>query len=306
MGIGELRSAYDSSSEYHLIHKHLVGPKTAERLMRHYIELTQSQSIERMYEAGWAATEAALVAKDRPHDERLEMLQAGDAAWEYSHELAMERQAERQKPAYIRAFRIETTRSALPVLETIVTEEFSEDARKVAFESLLKVAAKTLEHARQSRQENSGHFSGYCGLHNEQLGQLAIDRNFASNTFATTSLARSDSGVHYPRATHDIQVLPFYPSDDNSNITPIEVKTKSSRSSRYQSPVLSAKHHLQIDDLAQAFFAHELFEKEFYHPEALEVHEATRLSQLTDAVTERIDEYHNKRLAQLAKTALAA
>ncbi len=266
MTTGELHSATESSREYHKIHKRLVGPKTADRLMQHFVELTQTQDVKEMYEAGWAAAEAALVAKGRPRRDRLEMLQAGGEAWEYARQLAYERAYRRERPQFDRALRIETTQSAYPVLESMVLGQHDITARRDAFARLLEVTRKTGELGVDAKSRNLPSAGSYFGLINEQNTMLAINRLDSSHLFAATSLARADDGNYYPEDTHDVQVISQFKKMGQDRrklrITPVEVKS-TTMPVHYAHPVVSARYHMHVHNPQEAAQLTELFRKEF-------------------------------------------
>lgn len=263
----ELRSARESSAEYHKIHKRLVGPTTADRLMQHFVELTQTQDVKEMYEAGWAAAEAALVAKGRPRTDRLEMLRAGGEAWEFARQLAYERAHLRENPQFDRALRIETTQSAYPVLESVVMGQDTPTARHEAFARLLDVTHRTGQlgvEAEATAQPSAG---SYFGLINEQNTMLAINRLPSSHLFAATSLARSDDGNYYPDDTHDVQVISLFKKmrldKRKLRITPLEVKS-TTMPVHYAHPVVSARYHMHVHNLQEATQLTTALAKEFY------------------------------------------
>lgn len=288
-----LRSARESSSEYHLIHKRLVGPRTVGRLALHYIELTQSQSIERMYEAGWTAAEAAIISEGEPQQQRLDFLHDAEAAWEYAHELCHERSSEKEHPCHDRMLRIETAAATLPVFKSIIEKKSNAEARKAYHETVLGIATRSanlLEHAVKSR---TGHESNYKGLGVEQLAILALSREQTGKLFATPSLARSDSGEHYPRETHDLQVFSFR-RGKRQTITPIEVKSSKSPA-RYSAPVINARQHMDVQNSRDISALIDLYRRDYYHSDSLEPREQQRLNSIRITITDLIQGYHQKR-----------
>lgn len=296
----ELRTAEHSSSEYHLIHKHLVGPGTVGRLLRHYTELTQAQSVERMYEAGWAAAEAALVADTSLEEtDRLGMLQMASDSWQYAQDICHERSIDNDTPCHDRALRIETSRATLPVFSSMVQETFTTPVRRAYHETLLDIAGRSanlLEHSIENRGAHVGNYKGLCA---EQLGILALSREMTGRLVAMPSLARSDSGTHYPRETHDIQVLSHHRGVRQS-ITPVEIKFSKSPT-RYNAPVLNARRHLGVSSAYSTVELTRLYEKDFHQPEHMTDADHERLGDIKLAMIGLIRDYRRK---QLSRTSL--
>lgn len=296
-----LRSAEDSSSEYHLMHKHLVGPRTVGRLLLHYTELTQSQSIERMYEAGWAAAEAALVADSTlTENSRLEMLEMANDSWQCAQDICHERTLDNSTPCHDRALRIETSRATLPVFSTMVQGTFTTPVRKAYHATLLDIAGRSanlLEHSVENRGSHIGNYKGLCA---EQLGILALSREVTGRLVAMPSLARSDSGTHYPRETHDIQVLSHHRGVRRS-ITPVEIKFSRSPD-RYNAPVLNARRHLGVSSALSAVELTRLYEKDFHQPELMTDADHTRLGGIKLAMIGLISDYRRKQMSRTGPT----
>ncbi len=288
-----LRSARESSSEYHLIHKRLVGPRTVGRLARHYTELTQSQSIERMYEAGWTAAEAAIISEGQPQQTRIGFLHDAEAAWEYAHQLCYERSSEKEHPCHDRMLRIETAAATLPVFRSIIEKRSSASARETYHETVLDIATRSANLLEHSVKSKTGHQGNYKGLGVEELAILALSRERTGKLFATPSLARSDSGKHYPRETHDLQVFSFR-RGKRQTITPIEVKSSKSPA-RYLSPVINAREHMGVRTPRDIETLVDLYRRDYYENTSLEPFEHQRLNSIKFSITELIQGYHQKR-----------
>lgn len=267
-----LRSARDSSQAYHKIHKRLVGPASTQRLLQHYVELTQSQNAERYYEAGWAATEAGLVAKDYSLRERIAMLGAADAAWQYADELALERAQEHDYPDYVRSLRIQTALGFLPLFSAVIDGDFTPANRKRAYESLLALSDNTLHLAEQALEDNRPVVSSYRGLIHEQNTLKSINHLLSDSLLGTPSLARSDNGTNYPGQAHDVQVMQFW-GRRPSVVRPVEVKSQS-EPRRYEHGVVVAKRHLGGASIQAARRLHDAFLTE--HLEAEKLDDASR------------------------------
>lgn len=262
-----LKTAHDSSTAYHKIHKRLVGHASADRLLQHYVELTQSQSVERYYEAGWAATEASLVAKDRSLKERIGMVAAASEAWQYANELAVERTKEHTYPDHTRSLRIQTALGFLPLFSAVIDGDFTPQNRKQAYESLLALSDKTIYLAEETLAAHQPVTSNYRGLAHEHNTIKSINHLFSDYLLGAPSLARSDDGTHYPRQTHDVQVMHFHGRRPDS-AKPVEVKSKG-QPDRYDHGVVSARKHLGGGSIQAARRLHNAFLTKYLEPGAL-------------------------------------
>lgn len=264
---GHLRTARESSTAYHKIHKRLVGPASTDRLLQHYYELTQTQSVERFYEAGWAATEAGLVAKNRPLTERIGMIAAASDAWQYADELAHERAQEHDYPDHVRSLRIQTALGFLPLFGAVIDGDFTPNNRKRAYESLLALSDKTIGLAEQALADNRPAASNYRGLAHEQNVMKSINHLFSDHLLGAPSLARSDNGTHYPHQTHDVQVMHFWGRRPDV-VKPLEVKSKV-EPRRYEHGVVVANRHLGGASIQAARTLHDAFMTEYTQPNRL-------------------------------------
>lgn len=262
-----LKTAHDSSTAYHKIHKRLVGPATTDKLLQHYIELTQSHSAEHHYEAGWAATEASLVAKDRSLNERIGMVAAANEAWQYAHELAIERTKKHEYPDLTHSLRIQTALGFLPLFSAVIDGEFTPKNRKNAYESLLALSDKTISLAEEALEAKKPVCWSYRGLAHEHNTVKSINHLFSDHYLGAPSLARSDNGTHHPRQTHDVQVLHFHGRRPDST-KPIEVKSQG-QPNRYDHGVVSANKHLGGKSIQAARRLHNAFLTKYLEPGAL-------------------------------------
>lgn len=277
-----LRAARDSSTAYHKIHKRLVGPASTDRLMQHYYELTQSQSVERLYEAGWAATEAGLVAKNRPLSERIGMIAAASEAWQYAEELAYEHAKEHEYPDHTRNLRVQTALGFLPLFSAVIDGDFTPHNRKKAYESLLALSDKTLGLAEEALADNRPVVSNYRGLAHEHNTIKSVNHLFSDHLLGAPSLARSDNGTHYPHQTHDVQVMHFWGRRPDV-VKPLEVKS-AVKPKRYEHGVIVAKRHLGGASLQSARRLHDAFITEYLEPNKLEDQERALIGTATTNV----------------------
>lgn len=216
---------------YMLIHKHPVGPKTAERLFLLYEELSKSQQPQEMYRAGWAAAEASMVGGMLPAGERVQLAKAASECWEFALQLERERAAHNAwrkstHPSTTGEYRIATTLASAPIFEALPQGRPPKQLLLDTHERLVSIAESNVTDMRMYRQQGwEGRYSNHRGFGYEQISQLAISRLLTSRLIATTSMARADSGAYYPWQTHDLQIISL-DRETITRITPAEVKTR--------------------------------------------------------------------------------
>ncbi len=240
-----LDTPYDT---YHRIHKRFVGPATAERLVQLHESLTETQQPREMYAAGWAAAEASLVGIHYDLSERSRLAHAAEDCWEYALQLEQERAA---KNGWLRdvwpdgtdQYRIASTLALAPIIEAIPKGIIPKRTLRSTYENLLTVAELNYNDMQTSIQADfSGRAASHQGVAYEQIASLGINRLMSSRIVSLPSLARSGSGFHYPKQTHDVMILNL----DKNNIaraTPTEVKStlKIKVSNRYEAALFGGK-----------------------------------------------------------------
>lgn len=247
--------------KYLLLHKKLVGPKTAEKLFLLYEDLVTCPDGEFQRMAGWAAAEAALVATDKSIAERLAMLDLADNSW-HAAQLALRDHAERRStiPNRSSEMRVKTDRVFVPVLGSLITQTFNRQVRIRAFDELLALAVENgVELHDALRRGDKGTASNHLGLAHEQNTYLGGNRLLSGRIVFIPSLARSGNGSTYARKTHDVQVA-YLRRGKLRFVVPYEVKP--SGSGKYDVPVVSANKHLGASDVSSIFTLLEAFMRE--------------------------------------------
>lgn len=235
--------------QYMLLHKRLVGPKTAEKLFLLYRDLSTCADGDFQRTAGWAAAEAALVATDRSIAERLEMLDLADTSWLASQlafrDHAQNKEPKRAFPNRSSEFRVQTDRVFIPVLKSFITQSFDSSVRQQAFDELLGLAITNAIEAHDALMRgDSGTASNHLGLAHEHTTYLSGNRLLSGKVIMMPSLARSGNGSTYARMTHDVQVA-YLRRGRLRFVVPYEVKAnEGGASGKYDSPVVSGAKHL--------------------------------------------------------------
>ena len=293
---------------YHKLHKHLVGPATADKLVGFYESLSEVQQPREMYAAGWAAAEAALVATNYDVTERTRLAIAAKECWEYALLLEQERAS---KSAWLKdtfpdgtdQYRIASTLALAPIIEAIPRGIIPKTILRDCHERLSAIAAANNQDMLFALEVgNEGRAAKNQGVANEQITTLGINRMMSSRIVGLFSLARSGTGFHYPQQTHDAMVLHL----DKSNIvrvTPAEVKSqlRVKFSNRYEAALIGGKSILG-EDRHMIGYAIDLFQKELSGE--TEPEEKQFLDSISHAIIHSVRHHH--RAAQFGRHCLNA
>lgn len=237
--------AYD---EYERIHKKLVGPKTVDKLLRIHDELaTESLHTDYLATAGWAAAEAALVATDRPQEDRLGYLEQASVSWTNAVESQRVRNTERgvtEDYQQANIGRLQLPQVFLPLMEGIICGDVTKQIRDKVYDNLLFLAAQNavgLIDAVKNDRESGLHI----GLGHEINAMLAVNRLLSPTLIAMPALARADSGRFHPQQTHDIDLLHLNWGEITGTTT-IESKArpKEKHYKRYEAAIVGGRIHL--------------------------------------------------------------
>lgn len=246
----------EAHDAYFRIHKRLVGPKTANRLSFLYSELSKQQDSKSMFEAGWAAAEAAIVGEGLNPDDQQYLIEAMKSCWEYALVLERERAASTYRvyetgytPDRTGELRIATALAAYPVLSELSSGRPSKSAIKLYRSNLADVASIGLQELISSMQDGiEGRVGTYKGIANELIVLMLINRKESTRLLGIPSIARADSGKFYPEQTHDVQIIGMN-GDKIVSIVPFEVKSRyrDRFSLRYDAALICGRDHLNIE-----------------------------------------------------------
>jgi hypothetical protein len=234
--------------EYEQMHKRLVGPKTANKLLRIHNELVDAPiDTDYLSIAGWAAAEAALVATDRPQEERLDFLECAADAWDFAIDYRKEEgnyQSEDEEYEDAVLSRLKLSRMFAPLMESMIRGDVTKEVRARLYDDLLTLAAENamgLETARQGGREAGP----YIGLGHEINAMLAVNRLHSPTLLAMPALARGDSGHFHPQQTHDIELLHLQ-WGEIQGVTTLESKARprARHYRRYEAAIVGGRIHL--------------------------------------------------------------
>lgn len=232
---------------YEKMHKRFVGPKTANKLLGIYHDLADEESVDCLSAAGWAAAEAALVATDRPEEDRLGYLDNAVEVWDMAIGRRREGNMARgltedyQDPALER---IQLARLFAQLMEGMVKGDVTKEIRAKLYDDLLVMAAQNavgLVEALRQQKEGGLHI----GLAHEINAMLAVNRLQSPTLIAMPAIGRADSGRYHPEQTHDIDLLHLDWGQVNG-VTTIESKArpKEKHYRRYEAAIVGGRIHL--------------------------------------------------------------
>jgi len=229
------------------MHKRLVGPGTAGKLLRIYDDLVDAPlDTDYLSTAGWAAAEAALVAIDRTQEERLTFLESAADAWELAAEYHEEKSDYQDDEKYGDAVRnrLELSRMFLPLMEGMIRGDVTKEIRGRLYDGLLTLAAENSVGLLEAQR--SGKDPGLLvGLGHELNAMLAVNRLHSPTLIATPAMARGDSGHFHPQQTHDMELLHLQWGEIR-DVTTLEVKARprGKHYRRYEAAVVNGRIHL--------------------------------------------------------------
>jgi hypothetical protein len=275
--------AYDA---YERIHKRLVGPKTADKLLWIHDELTAiSLHTDYLTVAGWAAAEAALVATDRPQEDRLAYLDLASKSWNDAVACQRARNLDRgltEDYQHANIGRLQLPSVFLPLMEGMIRGDVSKQVRAKVYDNLLFLAAQNsvgLVDATKNHRECGPHI----GLGHEINAMLAVNRLQSPTLIAMPALARADSGRFHPQQTHDIDLLHLN-WGEVTGVTTIESKArpKEKHYKRYEAAIVGGKIHLYTKNGVSPIDTVLLFLKE--QDGVITDEERTELEDMTDVI----------------------
>lgn len=238
------KSAYPT---YMRMDKQLSTPDRATELCELYQELCEHRTPSRLYTAGWAAAEAAMIGTDLPQDLRQALIDCAEAAWEDSAQLADEQNKELDPELLVMQHRAHLARANLPLMQGIVNGKVTKADREKAYNDTLNVAIlNATSYMEMNELKNYGGIKLCRSLAHEINGVLAVNRTHSATLIALPALARSDCGLYQEEYTHDIQLLELKHGKVRRAF-PVEVKSKSKESDfeRYETILLEGIGHLQ-------------------------------------------------------------
>lgn len=220
---------------------------------------------------GWAYAEAALIANGE-HDtyDKLDLLDEAQDSWEQAHRLELLKYniyEEELRDHDIRSsdlLHIETSMAAGNVFAAMVEKDITPEVRQNYYDDLLTIAAHANNGLKAHMDKNGWERDGnYIGFAHELNAMLVINRIMSPTLMAFPALPRSDSGVNFPRQTHDISLLNMKWGEIQRAL-PIEVKTtpQDIHFERYDSVIVGGTMHMHPENQRDPSYLTELLIKE--------------------------------------------
>lgn len=245
---------HPSFDRYMRMHKVFVGRGGSEELEVIHSELKNEIAPRFLIAAGWAATEIALVRRDMQTQRRLSLLEEAKDIWGaaiQNHDV-LEPTMVPDRAEYGQRHRAALDIAVLPLLRGIVEGDVTRDTCRRVFEDCLKIGRdNTKDLAKMVDLKNNAGIAEYVGIGYESNALLAFNRMFSRTWFAIPSMARSDSGYHHRKQSHDLLIL-HQNYGEIKRATPVEIKAKASLRDRlrYDALLVRGKMHLSVEGKA--------------------------------------------------------
>jgi hypothetical protein len=215
--------------------KGLATADQAPRLVHIYEQLAHEEMPRYLEVAGWSAAEAALVGKQYPQLQRLNLLDAAQNCWtraaQAQHSIN-ERPGQHRLAEYTKPLRMAFNVAMMPLLKSVVGGNVTERECRIAFENAMDIAMHNDWLRNQARERGDiAAMQDYDGFGHECNALLAINRRLSPTRFMIPSLGRSDSGQYLLNQTHDLMFVHQQWGEIRS-VTPVEIKGRVSNGDR--------------------------------------------------------------------------
>ncbi len=218
--------------------------------------------------SGWSFTEAALICTTIPTEDRQALLDLAHERWSMAHHLEQSHDSDNtnhqlKSPGLLR---IETSQATTEVFKAMIAGDVTLHTRQHYYQKQLEIAAHASDGiAQHTRADGSEYDAGsnYLGLAHELNAMLMINRLQSPTLMAFPALPRADSGVNFPRQTHDINLFNMKWGTIQRSL-PIEVKTtpQDKHFDRYDAVIIGGTMHLHPDNKRDPTYLTELLVKE--------------------------------------------
>lgn len=259
---------------YHSLEKQLLDQSQADKLTQVRRSFEPGNSIYHNAAAGWMLAESALIHTDLETEARLTLLEEARRDWQNALEIESSKLSNQEmhqlhllSPNEIR---INTALAASDVFSDIIKGDLKKETRQEYYEGLLYLGVKAAEGYEHYEDrvlipnQNSGPDCQFVGIAHEMNAMLILARLKSPSLVCTPALMRADSGVNYPRKTHDLQVLNTKWGTIRDTLG-VEVKTTARQEhfDRYDAVLIGGSLHLHPDRLRDPIFLAELLVKDY-------------------------------------------
>ena len=241
--------------QYLKMHKVFVGKRGAENLETIHSDLASETMPRYLCAAGWAAAEAAIVQKDRPTLDRLQLLDAATECWERAIEVQRKFNELDTNQSHLiehsAPYRMAVDIAVTPLLRGLILGQITDDTCRAVFEDCINIAqANQVQLDLAARSGDTDAENDHLGFAHECNAMLSLNRMNSKSWFAIPAMARSDSGYYYPEQTHDLLVIRRRAGEIQS-LVPVEVKAKASLRDRkrYLALLVRGKMHLCVEEM---------------------------------------------------------
>lgn len=284
-------------NHYYSLEKQLIDESDALKLAESRNRFDPGNSIHHNSVAGWMSAEAALVGTDLDKSLRHNLLIDAKKDWQRALEIEVSSKSSRELHRIAlmtpEEIRLQSTIASSIVMESLINEDLDRNTREAYYEKLLYLGVKAsegyeyFEDTPPDHQEDTSARENYIGIAHETNAMLILARLKSPSLTCIPALPRSDSGKHYPRKTHDLQVLNTKWGSIRNSLG-IEVKTtpKEEHFQRYDAVLIGGTLHLHPDHLRDPSYLTELLVKD--HKQILSGDERISLDTITGNVVHSI------------------
>lgn len=284
-------------NRYYKLEKQLLDKSQAERLTNVRESFNPGKSVFHNTAAGWMLAEAALINTDLEREGRLMLLDRARQDWETALDIESSKETNKELHSICllsnNEIKIASTLAAADMFEDIIKGDLDRKTREEYYEKLLYLGVKAAEGYEYYDEEHYpvSRFPGrdicYIGTAHEMNALLTIARLQSPSLVCAPSIQRADSGAHFPKQTHDLQVLNTKWGDIRNTLG-IEVKTtpRKEHFKRYDAVLIGGTLHLHPNHLRDPSYLTELLVKDYKGLTSDE--EKTNLSAITNNVVHSI------------------
>lgn len=272
---------------YMQMDKRFADARAADDLLAVHDDLVDSTCVEYLSVAGWASAEAALVAHDRPQEERIAYLGQAVQVWDKAIQLQHVRNVRQHLELdshNANSTRLQLAEVFIPLMRDMIGGDITKQTRRQLYSDILFLAATNAsalqDMEKQGRIEEAG---PHVGLAHELNAMLAVNRLQSPTLVAMPAIARADSGLYHREETHDIELLHLQ-WGDIMGVTTLESKArpKEKHYRRYTAAIINGRIHLFKKDSTSPIDTVVLFLQE--HDGMLRSSGKRELEKMTDTI----------------------
>lgn len=272
---------------YMQMDKRFADARMTDDLLAVHDDLSESTCVEYLSVAGWASAEAALVAHNRPQEERLAYLDEASEAWDKAIHLQHVRNVRQGMEAdsyNANSTRLQLAKVFIPLMRDMIGGDITKQTRKRLYDDMLFLAAINASALQDMQQQGRADEAGpHVGLAHELNAMLAVNRLQSPTLIAMPASAKAGNGLFHSEETRDIELLHLQ-WGDIMGVTTLESKArpKEKHYRRYTAAIVNGRIHLFKKDSNSPIDTVVLFLQE--HDDMLRPSGKRELEKMTDTI----------------------